>query len=38
MTTPLVGLIMGSQSDWPCLRIAADVLEALGVPFESKIV
>ena len=38
MTTPLVGLIMGSQSDWPCLRAAADVLEALGVPFESKIV
>jgi len=38
MTTPLVGLIMGSQSDWPCLRVAADMLEALGVPFESKIV
>ena len=38
MTTPLVGLIMGSQSDWPCLRTAADILEALGVPYESKIV
>lgn len=38
MTTPLVGIIMGSQSDWPCLRLAADVLEALGVPYESKIV
>ena len=38
MTTPLVGLIMGSQSDWPCLRIAADTLEALGVSYESKIV
>ena len=38
MTTPLVGIIMGSQSDWPCLRAAADLLEALGVPYESKIV
>ena len=38
MTIPLVGLIMGSQSDWPCLRTAADLLEALGVAYESKIV
>ncbi|MDE2162899.1 MAG: 5-(carboxyamino)imidazole ribonucleotide mutase [Alphaproteobacteria bacterium] len=38
MTSPLVGLIMGSQSDWPCLRAAADMLETLGVPYESKIV
>ena len=38
MTSPLVGLIMGSQSDWPCLRVAANTLEALGVPYESKIV
>jgi 5-(carboxyamino)imidazole ribonucleotide mutase len=38
MTSPLVGLIMGSQSDWPCLRAAADTLESLGVPYESKIV
>jgi 5-(carboxyamino)imidazole ribonucleotide mutase len=38
MTAPLVGLIMGSQSDWPCLRAAADTLEVLGVPYESKIV
>ena len=38
MTSPVVGLIMGSQSDWPCLRAAADILEALGVPYESKIV
>ena len=38
MTAPLVGLIMGSQSDWPCMRAAADILEALGIPYESKIV
>jgi len=35
---PLVGLIMGSQSDWATLKHAADTLEALGVPFETRIV
>jgi 5-(carboxyamino)imidazole ribonucleotide mutase len=35
---PLVGLIMGSQSDWATLKHAADTLEALGVPYESRIV
>ncbi len=35
---PLVGLIMGSQSDWPTLKAAAQILEALEVPFESRIV
>ena len=34
----LVGIIMGSQSDWETMRHAADTLEALGVPFESRIV
>lgn len=38
MTQPLVGIIMGSQSDWPTMREAADVLDELGVPFETKIV
>ena len=33
-----VGIIMGSQSDWPTMREAADILTALDVPFESKIV
>ena len=37
-STPLVGIIMGSQSDWPTMRRAADVLAELGVPFETKIV
>ncbi len=35
---PLVGIIMGSQSDWPTMKHAADVLESMGVPFEKKIV
>lgn len=38
MTQPLVGIIMGSQSDWPTMREAADVLDELGVKFETKIV
>ena len=29
---PLVGVIMGSQSDWATMRGAADMLDALGVP------
>jgi 5-(carboxyamino)imidazole ribonucleotide mutase len=33
-----VGIIMGSQSDWPTMKDAADLLDALGVPFETKIV
>ena len=36
--TPLVGLIMGSQSDWATLRHAADVLAELGVGCETRIV
>ena len=36
--TPQVGIIMGSQSDWPTMKHAADTLEALGVPFEARIV
>ncbi len=35
---PLVGIIMGSQSDWPVMRHAADALAELGVPFEARIV
>jgi 5-(carboxyamino)imidazole ribonucleotide mutase len=33
-----VGIIMGSQSDWPTLKAAADMLAALGVRYESRIV
>jgi 5-(carboxyamino)imidazole ribonucleotide mutase len=35
---PLVGIIMGSQSDWPTMKHAADILAELGVTFETKIV
>ena len=37
-TTALVGIIMGSQSDWETMRHAAETLEALGVSFETRIV
>jgi 5-(carboxyamino)imidazole ribonucleotide mutase len=35
---PLVGIIMGSQSDWETMRHAAQTLEELRVPFETRIV
>jgi 5-(carboxyamino)imidazole ribonucleotide mutase len=35
---PLVALIMGSKSDWETMRHAADMLTALGVPHETKVV
>ncbi len=38
MTTPRVGIIMGSHSDWETMRHAADVLSHLGVAHETRIV
>jgi 5-(carboxyamino)imidazole ribonucleotide mutase len=38
MSQPLVGIVMGSQSDWPTLRAAAEALDALGVAHEARIV
>lgn len=35
---PLVGIIMGSRSDWETMRHAADMLEALEVPHETRVV
>src|SRR3954452_2837974 len=35
---PLVGLIMGSKSDWETMAHAAQMLESLGVPFEARVV
>jgi 5-(carboxyamino)imidazole ribonucleotide mutase len=35
---PLIGIIMGSRSDWETMRHAADLLEEFGVPHESRIV
>jgi len=37
-STPLVSIIMGSQSDWPTMQHAADLLTELNVPFETRIV
>jgi 5-(carboxyamino)imidazole ribonucleotide mutase len=34
---PVVGLIMGSQSDWATMRHAAETLDTLGVPYEARI-
>ena len=35
---PQVGIIMGSRSDWSTMRHAAETLEQLGVPFETRVV
>lgn len=37
-TGPLVAIVMGSQSDWPTMKAAADALEKLGVGYEARIV
>lgn len=37
-SSPLVGIIMGSSSDWPTMQHAATILEEFGVPHESKVV
>ena len=37
-TEPLVGVIMGSKSDWDTLKEACELLSELGVPYEAKIV
>jgi 5-(carboxyamino)imidazole ribonucleotide mutase len=38
ISNPLVGIIMGSQSDWETMSSASDVLDELGVPNETKII
>ncbi len=38
MSDPLVGVVMGSQSDWPTMKEATDILTLLGVPHEARIV
>jgi len=35
---PLIGIIMGSQSDWETMRHAADALDRLGIPHEARII
>ncbi|MBA9065555.1 MULTISPECIES: 5-(carboxyamino)imidazole ribonucleotide mutase [Methylobacterium] len=38
MASPPVAIIMGSQSDWATMRHAAETLDALGVPYDARIV
>ncbi len=38
MIPPRVGLVMGSSSDWPVMEAAADMLDRLKIPYESKVV
>jgi 5-(carboxyamino)imidazole ribonucleotide mutase len=38
MTAKPVAIIMGSQSDWPTMRHAAETLDALGIPYDKRIV
>ncbi|HEY7720002.1 MAG TPA: 5-(carboxyamino)imidazole ribonucleotide mutase [Pedococcus sp.] len=38
MSSPLVGLVMGSDSDWPVMEQAALALEEFGVPYEADVV
>ena len=37
-THPLVGIVMGSDSDWPIMQAAAKMLEEFDVPYEAKVV
>ena len=37
-TSPIVGVVMGSDSDWPTMKQAADILAEFGVPFEKRVV
>ena len=38
MSAPLVGIIMGSRSDWPTMRHAAETLAGLEIPHEARVV
>ena len=37
MTTPLVGIVMGSDSDWPKIKKAAAALDEFGIPYEVRV-
>lgn len=34
---PLVGIVMGSDSDWPIMKACAETLKSFGVPYEAKV-
>ena len=33
-----IGIVMGSQSDWPTMKLAAEILDELGIAYEARIV
>jgi len=37
MSYPLVGIVMGSDSDWPIMKACAETLKQFGVPYEAKV-
>ncbi len=37
-SSPIVGVVMGSRSDWPTMQRAVEMLEVAGVPYETKVV
>jgi 5-(carboxyamino)imidazole ribonucleotide mutase len=38
MSQPIIGVVMGSNSDWPVMQKAVEQLEAFGVPYEAQVV
>lgn len=38
MTKPLVGIVMGSDSDWPLVKKACDTLDKFGVAYETRVI
>jgi len=38
MKKPIAGLVMGSDSDWPTMKEAAEILDDFGIPYEKKVV
>ncbi len=38
MAEPVIGVIMGSTSDWETMKLACDVLDELDVPYEKQVV
>jgi len=38
VSTPIVGVVMGSKSDWETMKLACDALDSLGVPYEKRVV
>lgn len=36
--SPIIGVVMGSDSDWPTMKQATDIIQQFGVPFEKKVV